>query len=856
MKMQDISVEVWEQNYKAPGESTVQDTWERLARAGSSVESEEMKEKVYQDFKWLFSDFKGIPGGRITANLGVPSREATTLFNCFVHNPLDIGLNDPDSIEGIYSMLKAQAHTLKSEGGYGMNFSWMRPAGMYVHGIGGRTPGVLTFMNLWNASSAVITMGSDKVLGDVVGDEKKKMRKGAQMGILEIWHPEIEDFIDAKLVQGRLDKFNLSVGVTNGFMEALQADEYWDLVYPVTTIPEYKTEWHGNLDIWKSKGLPVTIYKTIKASVLWEKLMKATYTRNDPGVLFLDLANKLNPLAYQEIIATTNPCGEIAMSTGVCNLLSINLVKHIKKEGPRWVFDYDSFKRAVSIAVRFSDNINDISRTPLPEYKASMTEKRRIGIGVLALGSLHYILGIRYGSQESIELIDNIFRNKAETELITSAELGREKGSFIHFDKNEFYKTYWWKHVPISQDVKNYVESLGTMRNSHRSANAPTGNMSVYAEVVSGGIEPCFLKEYVRWSIVSEGARAGLREKGLIIPDIHKGEWFETDTFKSSKRGTDDILKGTFDGVEYEIDKNRGLIKASQVVDYGWLFVQEHMPEMIGEWDARGVFATTENLNVDDHVNTLEVIAKYTDMNSSKTINVPADYPYEGFQQLYTNAWKAGIKGITTYRAGTMTVVLEKKEEVQEQKEELENFFEGAGDSVIIEDVELPDEYYSKGYIIRDNNRKKWYVNIAFADKGLTKPFALFVNTNTTEGSEITDQTISSLMDFATAKGIRQELINDQANKFNNQSNVTKISRTIGFLLRHNVQIIDIVNILDDGNYSLSSFPFHIKRLLKQFIKDGVRVTGKESDCPKCGGEMIFQEGCILCKDCSWSKCG
>ena len=1173
MKMQDISVEVWEQNYKAPGESTVQDTWERLARAGSSVESEEMKEKVYQDFKWLFSDFRGIPGGRITANLGVPSRDATTLFNCFVHNPLDIGFNDPDSIEGIYSMLKAQAHTLKSEGGYGMNFSWMRPAGMYVHGIGGRTPGVLTFMNLWNASSAVITMGSDKILGDVVGDEKKKMRKGAQMGILEIWHPEIEDFIDAKLVQGRLDKFNLSVGVTNGFMEALQADEYWDLVYPVTTIPEYKTEWHGNLDIWKSKGLPVTVYKTIKASVLWEKLMKATYTRNDPGVLFLDLANKLNPLAYQEIIATTNPCqpkwapvltpkgistigdvsigdviwskdgwttivnkwstgikrvnkyktnssvfygtenhrilengvkvevkdatsidtltglykddyvlnlqdvvdglvigdgtvhkasnnlvslcigkndfdyftsdissfigehrptlsgsktnhlinttithdelpltylrkvptrfkndinssvgflrglysangsvsgnritlkqssleliedvqmmlsavgirsyvtttkpsttkftngtytnrvsyclnissdrglfikligfiqqykndkvnlvasnrvkktyeivdttfiseeevfditvdnvshtywsggcdvsncGEIAMSTGVCNLLSLNLVKHIKKEGDVWVFDYESFKRAVGIAVRFSDNINDISRTPLPEYKASMTEKRRIGIGVLALGSLHYILGIRYGSQESIELIDNIFRAKAETEIITSAELGREKGSFLQFDSVQFYDTYWWKNIPISQEVKTYVESLGTMRNSHRSANAPTGNMSVYAEVVSGGIEPCFLKEYTRWSIVSEGARGELRNKGLIIPDIHKGEWFETDVFKSSKRGTDDILKGIFEDVEYEIDKNRGLIKASQVVDYGWLFVQEHMPEMIEEWDARGVFATTENLNVDDHVNTLEVIAKYTDMNSSKTINVPADYPYEGFQQLYTNAWKAGIKGITTYRAGTMTVVLEKKGEIAEQKEELENFFVGAGSDVIIEDVELPEEYYSKGYIIRDRNKKKWYVNIAFADAGLSKPFALFVNTNNIEGSEVTDQTITSLMDFARDKGIRDTLINDQIDKFHIQSNVTKIARTIGFLLRHNVQIIDIVNILDDGQYPLSSFPFHIKRLLKQFIKDGMKVTGKESDCPKCGGEMIFQEGCILCKDCSYSRC-
>ncbi len=1160
--MQDISVEVWEQNYKAPGESTVQDTWERLARAGSSIESEEVKEKVYQDFKWLFTDFKGIPGGRITANLGIPSRESTTLMNCvsaetlvqtklgvklaseltgksidvrcvdgvwrnaewksyglqqlykvtfsdgfsvrataghewyvnspkglkikkttellnkqipytgdktyttsdyavyvkgvrhgavygdgfycntnkyciinlfgakkqlineffpeaayqqsrdnyqashidssykslptnydidyirgfiaglmstdghvdkrgacyfsssdlskletirhlcalagcpaspiriirkssnfgdyapnygfnifrqyvdgtilirddqrarfdavpksnrinsrkvvsvdidlieevfcceepithswaladgtvtkncFVHNPYDINYNDPDSVEGIYSMLKAQAHTLKSEGGYGMNFSWIRPAGMHVKGIGGRTPGVLTFMNLWNVSSAIITMGSDKILGPKFEDEKKKMRKGAQMGIIEIWHPEIEDFIDAKLVQGRLDKFNLSIGVTEGFMEAVERDGDWDLIYPVTTIPEYKTDWHGNLDAWLAKKLPVTVYKTVKAAYLWEKVMKATYTRNDPGVLFLDLANKLNPLAYNEKIATTNPCGEIAMSTGVCNLLSINLAKHIKKDGARWVFDYDSFKRAVATAVRFSDNINDISRVPLDEYKASMQDKRRIGIGVLALGSLHYILGIRFGSADSLELIDNIFKAKAETEIVASAELGKEKGSFKFFNHAEYFDTYWWKTLPISQEVKTYVESIGEMRNSHRSANAPRGNMSVYAEVVSGGIEPCFLKEYVRWSIVSEAARAELREKGLVIPDIHKGEWFETDTFKSSKRGTDDILKGTFEGVEYEIDRNRGLIKASSVTDYGWLFVKEHMPEMIEEWDARGVFATTDDLNVDDHLNTLKIIAKYTDMNSSKTVNLPGDYSYDDFQKLYTEAWKSGIKGITTYRAGTMTVVLEKKEEVQEQKEELENFFEGAGEHVILGDVELPEEYHSKGYIIRDNNRKKWYVNIAFADKALSKPFALFVNTNSTEGTEVTDHTISSLMELANTKGIREELIIDQSKKFHNQTNVTKIARTIGFLLRHNVQLIDIVNILDEGNYPLSSFTFHIKRLLKQFIKDGMKVTGKDSDCPKCGGEMIFQEGCILCKDCSWSKCG
>lgn len=854
MKLQEISTEVWNQNYRAPDEASLDDTWIRQAKAACQVEKRSVREKIYNDFLWLLKDFKGIAGGRITANLGVPGREGTTLMNCFVHNPADIGYKDPDSIKGIYELLSKQALTLKSEGGYGMNFSWLRPAGMYVQGIGSRTPGVIQFMGMWNASSAVITMGSDVILGEVKNDEKKKIRKGAQMGILEIWHPEIEAFIDAKLIQGRLDKFNISVGITSGFIEAVLSDANWQLKFPDTQTPQYKTEWGGNIQEWIAKGYPVTVYKTVKARDLWDKIMKATYTRNDPGVLFLDLANKLNPLEYAETIATTNPCGEIAMSTGVCNLMSLNLVKYVTNVNGKYQFDYDTFKKAIKIAVRFSDNINDISRAPLDEYKKSMTDKRRIGIGVLGLGSLHYMLGIRFGSAESVDLVRSIMKTKSETEILASAELGKEKGSFKLFNKKHYFNTYWWKNLPISEDVKKQVEKIGHMRNSHRSANAPTGNMSIYAGVVSGGIEPVFMKEYVRWSIVPEQERAKLKKKGLKFADVHKGEWFETDIFKAIKKGTDDVLKGTFEGVDYEIDKNRGLIKASLVTDYGWQFVKDNFSQdEITEMDARGVFATTEELTVDDHINTLKEIAVYTDMNSSKTVNLPENYSYESFKGLYLDAWKAGIKGITTYRAGTMTAVLEKKEETQKQKKDLESKF--AGDDVIYDDVDLPDDAPAHLYTIRDNNKKKWYVTIAFTDESLTKPFALMVKTNCKESNEVADETIQSLMALAKNKKIKKQHIDDQLEKFSTQTNVDKIARSIGLLLRHNVKIIDIVDILDEGNYPLSSFTFHIKRLLKQFIKDGTTVSGKNGKCPQCGGKMIFQEGCILCADCSYSRC-
>jgi len=547
------------------------------------------------------------------------------------------------------------------------------------------------------------------------------------------------------------------------------------------------------------------------------------------------------------------------MSTGVCNLLSINLVKFIiRNEDGNFYFDYEGFKKAVTTGVRFSDNINDISNAPLESYKKSMTEKRRIGVGVLGLGSLHYILGIKYGSAESLDLVDSIFKCKAETELLASAKLGKEKGSFKLFDREKYFNTFWWKNLPISEDVKKEIEQIGCMRNSHRSANAPTGNMSIYAGVVSGGIEPVFMKEYVRWSIIPEQERAKLKERGFKFPEVHEGQWGETKHLKLIKKGTDDVLKGSFEDIEYEVDKNRGLVKATLVEDYGWKFVKENFSEeKIKEYEEKGVFVTTEELSVQEHIEPLKIISKYTDMNSSKTINIPKEYPYEKFEEVYMDAWKAGIKGITTYRAGTMTAVLEKKEEIQEKRNELEQTFDSANGDIIVDKMKLPEEYYSKGYIIRDNNSKKWYVNIAFANQACTKPFAFFVSTNNKESSEVADDTINDMIKLARGRGLKKDVIDRHVEKCQHQTNVTKIARTIGFSLRHNIKIVDVVNVLsDEKKYPFSSFTFHITRLLKQFIKDGTQVTGNKGKCKKCSGQLIYQEGCFMCADCGYSKCG
>jgi len=863
MHLQEISREVWRDNYKAPKEKTHRDLWNRLAMSASEPEKENKHDEVYQDFLWLLDDFKGVSGGRITSNLGVEKREGTSLINCFVHGPTSGEFQDADSINGIYEMLKSQALTLKSEGGYGMNFSWLRPNGTYIKGIGARTPGVLKFMELWDKSSEIITKGSNKVLGDRKPEEKIKIRKGAQMGVLEIWHPEIEDFIDAKLIPNRLEKFNLSVGITNGFIDAVKNNKKWELKFPDTEHKNYKTEWFGDIEDWESKGYPVVIYKKVDATFLWDKIMKSTYTRNDPGVLFLDIINKYNSLTYAEKIFTTNPCGEIPMAAaGICNLFSLNVVKYIVKiDADHYAFDYDKFRKAVGIAVRFADNINDISKVPLEEYKKSMIEKRRIGVGVMGLGSLHYILGVRFGSDESLRLIEDIFRAKSETELLASANLGKEKGSFKHFDKEKYFNTYWWKHLPISKDIKQEIEKIGEMRNSHRSANAPTGNNATYAQCVSGGIEPVpFGKEYVRWTIVSEKEQQALKEKGFKFPNLQSGEWCETKHMKlnSIKNGdTEDFfLEGSFEDQAYKMDKNRGLTKYNLVKDYGWEFVENNFSEeRISELEEKGTFVSTSELSVKEHIDTLKIISRYTDMGTSKTINVAKDYSYEEFKHVYLDAWKAGIKGITTYRAGTMAAVLEKKEEIQEERAYLENIFLKANGNVIKDKYKLPDEYFSKGYIINDNNHKKWYVNIAFADKNLTKPFALFVSTNCKESNEVADETVNSMFKLAKSNGIPKALIDEHWEKCQGQTNVTRIARTIGFCLRHNIPRIEIVNILDQGNYPLSSFSFHIKRLLKQFIKDGTPVTGKHSTCPQCKEQLVFIESCVKCPSCQWSRC-
>lgn len=1008
-----FSYEVWQENYKAPNDNNIYDTFHRLAENASSVEKIEIRKEICDKFYKYLENLQFIAGGRIMANLGVPGRKSTTLYNCFIHHPKDIELKDPDSIHGIYSMLEAQAHTLKAEGGYGINASWIRPAGMFVSGIGSRTPGVLAFMELWDVSSKIITQGSSKVLGEERNDEKNKIRKGAQMLILDVWHPEIEDFIKAKQIPNRLTKFNTSAGITMGFMNAVIKNKNWDLIFPDTEFNKYETEWNGDIEDWREKGYPIKVYKTIKASDLWEIIMKSTYNRAEPGVVFLDLANELNPLNYCEKIFTTNPCvsgdtliavadgrnavsikqlaeenspvdvysvkdgkviiskainiiktksntkvlkitlddgstlkvtpnhkimlrngdfieaqdltinqslmsfnsykvknyrqiksnvfdnkyqsrmyisqlnhnvvsiedcgfedvydmmvpetnnfgiitsnkdekfiessgifvhncGEIPMSTGVCNLGSLNLVKFVTfdKLTQTIKFDYESFKEVVKVGIRFLDNINDLAQVPLPEYKSQIIAKRRIGLGVMGLGSLHFMLGIQYGSKESLKLIKKIFKTKAETEILASAELGKEKGDFPLFDSNKYFSTKWWKNLDISEDVKKQVEQIGHMRNSHQSMAAPNGNSGVFAQCVTGGIEPVFLEEYIRWKILSIKEIRYLQKMGLKFPDVHKQEWFETDIFKFATKGDEQILKGSFNGVDYEIDKNRGLIKSEIIKDYGWWFVNNfYNKEKIEQMKKDGVFATTETLSASDHIETLKIMSHYVNQAISKTINVSNNYPYDDFKKIYMDAWKNGIKGVTTYRAGTMTSVLESKN----QK-----------DSISMASApKRPEKLKAHIYSVTVKG-EKFVIAVGLYNGA---PYEIF-------GGHMNGLNFKFKMkegEIIKVKGGVYKLEIGDDISIDNFSDVFTPTEQIMFrltsgLLRHGVPIKFVVEQMQKATDDISSMSAAAARVLKNYIKDGEKVIG--ITCPICHSEnLIYEQGCVRCINCSWSKC-
>ncbi len=459
-----IAEQIWDMKYRlkdADGtliDGSVEDTWRRIARSLASVEAEP---KVWEEkFYAALEDFKYLPAGRIIAGAG--TERSVTLFNCFVMGTI------PDSMGGIFEMLREAALTMQQGGGIGYDFSTIRPKGAGVKGVAADASGPLSFMDVWDAMCRTIMSAGS--------------RRGAMMATMRCDHPDVEDFIAAKADSARLRMFNLSVLITDPFMEAVKADGSWDLVFD---------------DV---------VFRTVSARDLWNRIMRATYDYAEPGVIFIDRINQANNLSYVEQIAATNPCGEQPLPPyGACLLGSINMARLVADPfGADASLDEEALGELVALAVRMMDNVVDASKFPLPQQAEEARNKRRIGLGVTGLADALLMVGLRYGSEEAARQTELWLHRIARAAYLASVQLAKEKGAFPLFDAEAYLDSGTMRGM--DDDVRDAIREHG-IRNALLTSIAPTGTISLYAGNVSSGIEPVFAYAYTRKVLQKDGTR-------------------------------------------------------------------------------------------------------------------------------------------------------------------------------------------------------------------------------------------------------------------------------------------------------------------------------------------------------------
>jgi ribonucleoside-diphosphate reductase alpha chain len=545
---------VWTNKYRSNGEQSVADTWQRVAAAVAAAEVQN-RDAWQKRFYELLTGFRFLPGGRILAGAG--TGRCVTLFNCFVMGAID------DSLEGIFDAIKEGALTMQRGGGVGYDFSTLRPAGTAVRTTGAMASGPVSFMHIWDAMcETLLSTGS---------------RRGAMMASLRCDHPDIEAFIEAKRDPRALRHFNLSVQVTDAFMEAIREERSWPLVFPAG---ERDADGTGRVE------------RSVSARELWQKIMRAAYDCAEPGVLFTDTINKENNLAYQEHLTATNPCGEVPLpSYGACDLGSLNLTAFVVEPfGSRASFDFGALAHDAALAVRFLDNVIDVSSFPLPEQAERARRSRRIGLGITGLADALVMLGLRYDSDAARQAATEAMRTISHAAYRMSAELAVEKGAFPDFDPDGFLAGGFAHR--LSSGERDVIASTG-IRNSHLLAIAPAGTISLLAGNVSSGIEPIF----------------------------------------------------SLDGERQLLDRD-GSYCTLEVRDFAWdLWHRGHAGESPPE-----AFIEARNLDPHAHLEMQAALQPFVDNAISKTVNVAEDFPFDEFARLYEFAWQAGLKGCTAFR--------------------------------------------------------------------------------------------------------------------------------------------------------------------------------------------------------------
>ncbi len=582
-----IARHVWDSKYRfRDGETvhdaSVADTWRRVARALAAVEPRDAAqwERRFHD---ALAGFSFLPGGRILAGAGTGRR--VTLFNCFVMGTI------ADSMDGIFDALKEGALTMQQGGGVGYDFSTLRPRGAPAKAVGAVASGPVSFMQIWDAMCAtLLSVGS---------------RRGAMMATLRCDHPDVELFIDAKRDSSALRRFNLSVLVTDGFMQAVRDDGEWPLVFPAGKGEGGDTEVVTRR--WPGHAAPVAcrVHKRVRARALWERLMRATYDYAEPGVLFIDRINGWNNLWYREEIGATNPCGEIPLPPyGACDLGSINLTAFMHDPfTAKARLDLDAIARTATVATRMMDNAIDASLFPLNKQAAQARGTRRIGLGLTGLADTLIFLGLNYADERAREMAAKIMQTICHAAYRASVGLAKDKGPFPFFERDKYLRGRFIERLPA--DIREGIARDG-IRNSHLTAIAPTGTISLLANNVSSGLEPVYEFHYRRRVLEADGSTTAHE-----LSDHALNRW----------------------------------------------------RELHGGEQPPGAFVTAGALPPDAHLAMQAALQPFVDNSISKTINVPEDFPFEDFKEVYAQAWRLDLKGCTTFRPNPVTgAVLESSE--------------------------------------------------------------------------------------------------------------------------------------------------------------------------------------------------
>jgi ribonucleoside-diphosphate reductase alpha chain len=772
-KMTDISSRIWDMKYRfkavdgTPIDRDVCDTLRRVAGAAADAEKPEQRATWAQTFAEALADYRFLPAGRVLAGAGTARN--VTLFNCFVMGTI------PDDMGGIFAHLREAALTMQQGGGIGYDFSSLRPKGAPVAGVGADASGPVSFMGVWDAMCRTIMSAGS--------------RRGAMMATLSCDHPDIELFIDAKRTPGQLTMFNLSVLASDAFMDAVAFDREWPLQF-------------GG-----------TVYRSLPARTLWDRITRATWEYAEPGVIFIDRINRENNLSYCETIRATNPCGEQPLPPyGACLLGSINLAKLVVEPFTADArLDETELGRLTRTAVRFLDNVIDISRFPLPEQRAEALAKRRIGLGVTGLADALILCRARYGAAQSLALIDRWLTVLSHAAYEASAEIAGEKGAFPLFDRDRYLAPSNVAALP--QRIRDSIAANG-IRNALLTSIAPTGTISLFADNVSSGIEPVFSWSYRRKVLMRDGTQA-----------------------------------------------------EEVVADYAW----RRFRTLFGDDAALPeYFVHAQMLSPDDHLAVQATAQKHIDSSISKTINLPVEISFADFREVYVKAYESGCKGCTTYRPSAIRgAVLDASSpaataaatgEAQREPElplpvpAARAFEESDGIVYMTKPLDRPEVLLGQTYKIKwPDSDHAFYITINDIEAdGRRRPFEVFINSKNMEAYAWTLALTRMISAVFRRGGDVSFVVHELKAVFDPRGGQWMSGQYVPSLL---AAIGDVIE-----RHLVATGFMPPRETLGEHPAQAVAIAAGEirgRTCPRCGSPaLIRQENCDNCIACGYSRCG